>query len=174
MTATHMTAAEYVEAHLPILESFSRSRRFRPDPVHPDEFQSDLVLQVLVAHSTFRLVNNDKARQCKYCGRRGCSTWLGWRARKVASNHFRKRDKIVRLREKYGRLHAERGTRLPNYQSEGPIIAKAQLQQLMDKATPEQRDALISKLEGWTRDEVQSRLGIKMGARNWRIRQLMG
>lgn len=168
MTAT--PASLYVEAHLPLLTAYSRSTRFRPAWIEPDDFQSDLVAQVLTAHHTFRDANSGSA--CRYCGGTGCSTWLGWRARKAASEILRKQR---REREVLGTPEPE-GTAeaMPaHHDTPGAVHARAVVQQMLDRATPEQRDALISKLEEWTGDEVWLRLGIGIGGRNYRLRRLI-
>lgn len=168
MTAT--PASAYVTAHLPILTAYSRSTRFRPVWVDPDEFQSDLVAQVLTAHHTFRVANSGSA--CRYCGGTGCSTWLGWRARKAASEILRKQR---REREVLGTPEPEEAVAdVPaQHDTPGAVHARAVVQQMLDRATPEQRDALVSKLEEWTGDEVWQRLGIGIGGRNYRLRRLI-
>jgi len=173
VTATRHTnpdAAAYVAAHLPLLTKYSRSQRFRPWWVDPDDFQSDLVLQVLQAYATFRQVNDGKA--CPYCGGTGCSTWLGWRARKTGSRYHWQRQRDARVLDTWATTDDAQQVATV---SDGPQVmhARAVVQQLLDRATPDQRDALVSKLEGWTGDDVWSRLGIGLGGRNYRLRRLL-
>jgi RNA polymerase sigma factor (sigma-70 family) len=170
MTATATPASAYVEAHLPILTAYSRSRRFRPWWVDPDDFQADLVATVLQAHDTFRVVND--AAPCPYCDRRGCSTWLGWRARKTASRHQRQRQRDLRHLDAWA--PADAADAMPTVRDSAQAMhARAVVQQLLDRASPDHREALVSKLEEWTGDEVWQRLGISLGGRNYRLQRLL-
>jgi len=191
MTAT-TAASVYVERHLPILTKYSYSKRFRPITMEPDEFRSELVISVLDKYSTFRHVAS--AKPCPYCDRLGCSTWLGWRARKINSNYYRS------LKRSVVEIHAHSEFQMSStqcvvqtteeepvrniqtdimsgvvssYGSPEKIFAKAQLSEILAKATPAQTEALISKLEGWTGDDIWENLGIGINGRNYRLRTLM-
>jgi len=162
----------YVEAHLPLLNAYSRSRRFRPWYVEPDDFRADLVATVITAHHTFRMINDASVRPCPYCDRRGCATWLGWRARKTASRHHRQRLQDEAHLDTWAPLD-DADAVASSMDSPQRIFAQAQVQQLLDRATPDQREALVSKLEEWTGDDVFDRLGISMGGRNYRLARLL-
>ena len=166
------TPAEYVEAHLPLLTRYAYSRRFRPAGIDPEDFRSDLVDQVLRAHHTFRQINDPKIKGCPHCNRKGCSTWLGWRARKAAS------IRLQQLQRDADRLDTE--VQIEDAAEVATVLggpramqARAQVALLLDSASPEQRAALISKLQGWSGAEIRDRLGIGLGGRNWRIQQLL-
>jgi DNA-directed RNA polymerase specialized sigma24 family protein len=161
-----------VQAHLPLLTAYSLSRRFRPWYVEPDDFRSDLVAMVLAAHDTFRHINDPEVMVCPHCDRRGCSTWLGWRARKTASNHHRRRLQDEASIDRWAPM-GDASTLASHNDSPQRMQAQAQVQQLLDRATPDQRAALVSKLEEWTGDDVWRELGISMGGRNYRLQRLV-
>jgi DNA-directed RNA polymerase specialized sigma24 family protein len=169
--ATTPEAAAYIQAHWDLLTAYSRSTRFRPHFVDPDDFRADLVEIVLTKHHTFRHSDDQGKQECPHCGRRGCSTWLGWRARGVGTHHLRRRDAEQAVLDVWA--PAEEAAVLPAHDgSPARIHARAQVQQLLDRATPEHRAALVSKLEEWDGDDVWAALGISLGGRNYRLTRL--
>lgn len=173
MTATQpgpqdLTPSEYVHLHMPLLTRYSRSLTFRPSWVEPDEFQSDLVDQILTSHHTFR---QGLGGPCPYCSGSGCSTWIGWRARKAGSNQRRVLHRDFRWMDRT--VTPEDLTDLPSHDGPRVMFARARVAELWELATPEQREALVSKWEGWTGSEVRKYLGISLGGRNYRLHRLI-
>ena len=64
-------------------------------------------------------------------------------------------------------------TDLPSHDGPRVMFARARVAELWELATPEQREALVSKWEGWTGSEVRKYLGISLGGRNYRLHRLI-
>lgn len=177
MTAT-ITPAEYVQRHLPMLQAYSRSNRFRPWFVDSEEFMQELVLNVLAKHHQFR---NDGGSACKHCGGHGCSTWLGWRARRVASDltrvHDRDQDTInhrVKIADQQDRddTAAQVVPVAQGWGSTRTIEARSQVAQVLRVASASQLEACVSVLDDYDNKTAKAVLGISLHGRNYRLRGL--
>jgi len=173
--ATQTEASKYVEQHLYMLRAYTRSKRFRPCWVDADDFLSDVVASVLTSFDKFRLITDPAVKACSHCGRRGCSTWIGWRVRGAATRILRRRRPEVSLEDDGVSFAVEAGNAdTPAiFGTPGQMFAKAHLNQLFERATSHQADALQSRLEEWDGEEIWKRLGISSQGRNYHLRRLV-
>lgn len=161
------TPAEYVRSHWELLNAYSRSRRFRPHYVEPDEFRQALVLSVLEKHEQFH--ENDGGA-C-HCGATGCSTWLGWRARRVATDYHRQRQ---RAQERQAtEVPVEEAALLPSqHGSHSGTERSARVAQVLRHADDKEHAACLTVLDDCDGIQVHERLGIQIHGRNYRLRKL--
>ena len=159
------TPTEYIQQHWELLNAYSRGRRFRPHYIEPDEFRQALVLNVLEKHQQFR--ENDGGA-CA-CGATGCATWLGWRARRVATDYHRERKRHA---QEAPLEDAGLDTQPARYGSHHQIERSAQVAQVLRRADFNQRAACATVLDDCDGLQVAARLGIKMHGRNYRLKRL--
>jgi hypothetical protein len=169
---TATTPRQFVEQHWQLLNAYSRSRRFRPAYVPPDEFRQALVLQVLEKHEQFRTDND--GGECPHCGATGCGTWLGWRARRVATdyNRQRQRDQERHVTEEPIEAYSLDVLGIAQYGGHHAMERRAQVAQVLEHATDSQHAAALTVLDDCDGVQVQDRLGIKLPGRNWHLARL--
>jgi len=100
-------------------------------------------------------------------------TWIYWQVRRCATNETRARGygKVISC----GMNPAEPDPlqyREATWGSVRVIEAGVDARAAYEAATPEEQEALDSRVEGWTGDEVRDGLGIGITARNKRIERL--
>jgi hypothetical protein len=153
---------EFIERHMPLIIKYSKSKRFRPWFVEPEDFCSELILCVAEGLNDFK--TNEKSKRCEYCGDKGCGTWIGWRARLTRTRFIRRR----RLWVKQEPLEVV---------ADAPHTGKSlqvtvAVLEILRKADSEEYQAALSVLEGYSGKEVNEKLGITVAGRNYRLKKL--
>jgi hypothetical protein len=153
---------EFIRRHMPLIVKYSKSRRFRPWFVEPEEFCSDLILCIAEGYSDFR--TNSKSRPCRYCEDQGCETWIGWRARLTRTRAMRKRRVWLKQEPVEAIADAPHAGK--------SIHVTVAVLEVLRKADSEEYQAALSVLEGYTGKEVKEKLGITVAGRNYRLKKL--
>ena len=164
-TATLTPAWNYVDQHLPLLAKYATGRRFRPAHADVGDYHHDLLLAIVDKFERFE--SRETAALCELCGLRGCSTWLGWQARAVATTHNRRRTR--RLAEDPVDELVDVAT---THYGPAQIERVARIAQVLERATEDERAAARTVLEGLDERAIKATLGVTRPARDFRLRKL--
>lgn len=138
MIAPHSRAWAYWLARVEIVERaatyFARSKGLDVDDV-----RQSLVVRLVEVHDRF-----DETRS-------SASTWASWQCRAVVSNELRSKQK--RLDEQQYDDEQQSSDA-----SQRQIEARVEAQQVLARATRDEREAVRARVEGWTEREVRARL----------------
>lgn len=148
------------------IERYSRQIAAKTLTVQADELLNEAIVTIVTRFDVF-----DPKKANEKNARRAASKFCYWQVRRACTNLLR--QAAADRRTLCGMNPAEpdalmfveaRGEGSPHH-----IEVVAQAARIMERATPEEREAIVSKAEGWTGEEVQEGLGIAMAARNQRL-----
>jgi len=148
----------FVLDHAEMLEKYALSLRFRDEWMDPEDFLHDLICNTVNGYRHF-----DASKGT-------AKTWLGWRARLTCVQRRRKRDRIVREKElaDIPYVHGASGVQQPLELMEQAVM----VQQILAKATPAEKAACLTLLNGVPSRDVHAVLGVTTQARDHRIKKL--
>lgn len=156
----------FVVAHEATIRRAAR-RTWKVGRVEVEDFIQDLMVDVAEKWPTY-----DPSRSSP-------STWIGIRAWKVKDRTIRRLSARPDLDWATRSLSTPATEDAPalDLATEGfgnheTVLVQVTLSQVAAKASPLQREAMVSYLEGWTGDEVKMEMGCTISARNDRLNRL--
>lgn len=158
-TTTSAPAWAFVLRHLSYLHGLAHRSRFRRAFVDPDEFMSELVLDVVNAIDLF-----DPTRGTE-------EQWIWTRAMLTATRNDRARARALR-HEPFGPDESDTPVRPGGRGSAEHVYTVALVREVMDHATASQRAACDTVLRDLDGPAVREELGISLHGRNYRLHTL--